>query len=249
MIKLIEMECKNCDGALEQIDEDKAKCPHCGALYLIDRDQLQEIHVHQEAPAQNGLTPAIIFAMLIIVLLVFLVAEICNTHKSNENKSSISTEVNDEKFHSSFFKTMVMEIYGTSVEEVTEEELNELTSIYVYYESGCYVVEYVRNNGETKQVQLDKNLSCDMADLKNFPNLKTIKITIGNIPKVVLEQLDSLEELWCWNTPKDLAENLSCPERLKVLGCYDTENLNGVDAFTQLECLYISDNDMVYLPM
>ncbi|MBQ4060004.1 MAG: hypothetical protein IJD40_13910 [Lachnospiraceae bacterium] len=77
MIKLIEMECKNCDGALEQIDEDKAKCPHCGALYLIDRDQLQEIHVHQET--QNNPTPAIIFAMIVVALLIFLVVQICNT--------------------------------------------------------------------------------------------------------------------------------------------------------------------------
>lgn len=105
MIKLIEMECKNCDGALEQIDEDKARCPHCGAIYLIDRDQPKEIHVHQDAPAQNNPTAAIVFAMLVLALLVFLVVEIGNSYKTNNRKSATSTEakVKEEKFSSEFF--------------------------------------------------------------------------------------------------------------------------------------------------
>ena len=46
MIKLIEMECENCGGALEQIDKERARCPHCDAIYLIDRGEPKEIHIH-----------------------------------------------------------------------------------------------------------------------------------------------------------------------------------------------------------
>lgn len=142
---------------------------------------------------------------------------------------------------------MVMEIYGASAEEVTEDELNELSSIYVYYDNGYCVVEYTRNNGEAKQVQIDKNLSSNMADLKNFPNLKKININTGMIPEVALKQFDCLEELWCRNTPKDLSVTLPHPEKLKILGCFDVENLDGVDAFMQLERIYINDRDFVDL--
>lgn len=251
MIRLVEMECENCGGALEQIDKERARCPHCDAVYLIDRGQPKEVHVHQAVQPQNSQSLAIVFVIIVITLLSFLVVEIRNTYTTGNNRtSSVATEAKEkkeEKFHSAFFKTLVMEIYGASVEEVTEEELHELTSLYVYGDNGCYVVEYSRDNGEIKEVQLEASLSKDMADLKNFPNLKMIKLSTEIIPQVVLEQLDSLEELWCRNTPESLATALSHPEKLKVLGCYDAEKLDGVDAFTQLEHLYINDYDLVDL--
>ncbi|MBQ9983565.1 MAG: leucine-rich repeat domain-containing protein [Lachnospiraceae bacterium] len=249
MIKLIEMECENCGGALEQIDRERARCPHCDAVYLIDRGQPKEIHVHQTAPAQRNSTPLIAFAIIVVALLVFLVVEIRNTYTTGDTNrtSSVGTEAKEEKFRSEFFKTLVMEIYGASVEEVAEEELRELTSLYVYRENGCYVVEYSRNDGETKQIQMEDSLYSDMADLKNFPNLKRIHFITETIPQVALNQLNSLEEVWCQNTPKDLADGLTHPEKLKVYGCYDAETLDGVDAFTQLEHLHINDYDLADL--
>lgn len=248
MIKLIEMECENCGGALEQLDRDHARCPHCDAIYLIDRGQPKEIHVHQAAPTQKGPSLAIVFAIIVVMLLAFLVIEIHNTYTTgNKRTSSVKTEVKEEKFRSEFFKALVMEIYGTSVEEVTEEELHELTSLYVYRENGCYVVGYSRNDGEIKQIQMEDSLYTDMGDVKNFPNLKKIHLATETIPQVALEQLNSLEELWCRNTPKDLASGLTHPEKLKVYGCYDAENLDGVDVFTQLEYLHINDYDLMDL--
>ncbi len=249
MIKLVEMECENCGGALEQLDRERARCPHCDAVYLIDRGQPKEIHVHQAAPAQKNSTPLIAFAIIVVALLAFLVVEIRNTYTTGDTNrnSSVGTEAKEEKFRSEFFKTLVMEIYGASVEEVAEEELRELTSLYAYHENGCYVVEYSRNDGEIKQIQMEAFLYSDMADLKNFPNLKSINFSTETIPQVALEQLNSLEELWCRNTPEDLATGLIHPEKLKVYGCYDAETLDGVDAFTQLEHLHINDYDLADL--
>ncbi len=249
MIKLIEMECENCGGALEQIDKDRARCPHCDAIYLIDRGEPKEVHIHQSSSSsQEGCMLASVFAIIVIVLLVFLVVAIRESYTTNTSRSpSITTEVKEEKFHSEFFKTMVQEIYGASVDEITEEEYNELTSLHVYYENGCYVVEYSRNDSETKQIQMEDSLYCDMSDLKNFPNLKTIHFVTKTIPQVALKQLNSLEEVWCQNTPKDLADGLTHPEKIKVFGCYDAETLDGVDAFTQLDHLYINGYNLTDL--
>lgn len=248
MIKLVEMECENCGGALEQLDRDRARCPHCDAIYLIDRGQPKEIHVHQAAPTQKSPSVAIAFIIIVVVLLAFLVVAMRNTNTTDSSQTpSVATEAKEEKFRSEFFKTLVMEIYGASVEEVAEEELDELTSLYAYRENGCYVVEYSRNDGEIKQVQMEDSLYIDMADLKNFPNLKSVNFITETIPQVALGQLNSLEEVWCQNTPKDLSTGLPHPEKLKVFGCYDAENLDGVDAFTQLEHLYINDYDLADL--
>jgi len=250
MIKLIEMECENCGGALEQIDRERARCPHCDAIYLIDRDEPKEIHIHESSSSssQEGCLLASVFAIIVILLLVFLVVSIRESYSTNNNRSSsVVTEVQEEKFRSEFFKTLVQEIYGTSVDDVAEEELEELTSIYAYYENGCYVVEYSRNDGENKQIQVEDSLYCDMGDLKNFPNLKKIHFATETIPQVALEQLNSLEEVWCRNTPKDLASSLLNPDKLKIYGCFDAETLDGVDAFTKLEYLHIDDYDLVDL--
>lgn len=250
MIKLIEMECENCGGVLEQLDRDRARCPHCDAIYLIDRDEPKEIHIHESSSSssQEGCLLASVFAIIVILLLVFLVVSIRESYSSNNNRSSsVATEVQEEQFRSEFFETLVQEIYGASVDEVTEEELNELTSLYVYREKGCYVVEYSRNNGEIKQIQMEDSLYCDMADSKNFPNLTKLHFVTEAIPQVALEQLSSLEEVWCQNTPKDLASSLPNPDKLKVYGCFDAETLDGVDAFTQLEYLHINDYDLADL--
>ncbi len=250
MIKLIEMECENCGGALEQIDRERVRCPHCDAVYLIDRGQPKEIHVHQSSSSssQEGCLLACVFAIIVIALLAFLVAAIFESNSNNNNYSpSVATEVKEEKFRSEFFKTLVQEIYGASVDEVAEEEWKELTSLYVYQENGCYVVEYSRNDGEIKQIQMEASLYCDMADLTNFPNLKKIHFATETIPQVALEQLNSLEEVWCRNTPKDLASSLPNPDKLKIYGCFDAETLDGVDAFTQLEHLHINDYDLADL--
>lgn len=250
MIKLIEMECENCGGALEQIDKERARCPHCDAIYLIDRGEPKEIHIHHEnsSSSQEGCMLASVFAIIVIILLFFLVVSIRESYTSNNRRSTtVATEAQEEQFHSEFFKTLVHEIYGVSVDEVTEKELGELTSIYVYWEKGCYVVEYIRNNGEAKQIQLDDSLSCYMEDLKNFPNLTKIHFVTETIPQVALEQMNSLEEVWCQNTPTDLATSLAHPEKLKTYGCFDAETLDGVDAFSQLEKLYIQDSELTDL--
>ena len=154
MIKLIEMECGNCGGALEQLNKEKAKCPHCGAIYLIDKEEPKEIHVHQTVHQQSGWFIAIAFGIIVIALLFFLVVSICNSYTTSGNRTpSVVSEMHEEPFRSEFFKELVMEVYGTFVEEVTEEELKELTSLYAYTENGCCIVEYSRNNGEIKQIQ------------------------------------------------------------------------------------------------
>ena len=256
MLKLVEMECENCGGALEQVDHDTVRCPHCDAIYLIDRGQPKEVHVHEAAPVQRKRSGVMIFAGLAIIIggLIFIAMNLFaitddqNVFLMVEATEEIA-EINakEEKFRSEFFKALVQEIYGASVETVTEKELEELTSLHIYWENDCDVVEYSRNDGETKQIQMNDSLLMNMEDLKNFPNLKKLNLGSDHIPQVALEQLDSLEELWCGNTPKDLSASLKHPEKLKVLGCFDVVQLDGVDAFTELEHLYVKDYDLTDL--
>lgn len=56
MLRLVEMECPNCGGALKRIKRDTCKCQYCNSYFLIDRDKENIVPVEQ---IDNGKKPGI----------------------------------------------------------------------------------------------------------------------------------------------------------------------------------------------
>lgn len=242
MIKLVELECPNCGGNLEKVSDEMARCPHCDTEFLIDRGEPEQVTNIYHTPQRNPLPIIICIIVAVLVSVCILIAN-SNSDSTSDNESTQS-EYQVERFRSEFFNALVKEIYGTSGEEVTEEELLELTSLNIYWENGCEIVEYTRDNGEVKKIEFSGTLKSDWSELRNFPNLVSLKLYNSVVPQVALEQLNNLTEIWSDNSPEDLAESLPAPEKLISLGCYEASTLNGVGTFVNLQQLYVNDYHM-----
>lgn len=249
MVQLVELECKNCGGQLNRITEDMAKCPHCGAEYIIDDGVTQQTtYVFKETPKDDG-NPMIALAILapILLLLIFAIVTVANqgggshTSKVQEN---VENTIKETGLCSELFQTFVKEIYQISYDKVTAEQMRAVTHFDLYWSNGCNVVEYALSDGEVHKLELDASLSVSTADLNYFTGLKSLYIQGYGLSKGDIDDLLQLTEIGAGNSPAELAEIIPKPENIREMECYRVEALTGVDVFTSLERLYLSDNDL-----
>jgi len=248
MIKLVQLECPNCGGKVNRIDDDVARCPHCEAEFLIDEGQPEKvIHIHQAG--QKTSSGAAIAALAVLAILVLLVSVIMiaafSGDKTQTQSSSVS--VKKETFQSSFFKEFAEKVYGTSSENVTSKQLEELTYIRIYSSDGYECAEYRLKDGPAEQLQLSDDLYKDYIDLGNFPNLRGIYLQFGEIPETCLKTFSQLEELESENSPEELAACLPAPEKLTKFICHRNYSMAGINVFENLEYFetdYYDANDI-----
>ncbi len=233
-MKLVELECPNCGGKVNRIDEDWAKCPSCETEFLIDEGQPENvIHIHETPNAYPW--RAVLITVGILGLAMLFICIICMP-ASNVEKTETVVEVTEEvTIKSAFFREVVMQVYGTSYENVTPEQLEELTYLHVYTQNRITCVDYRRKDGEVKSVEIGGNLQKDYMDLCCFPNLKTIRLQHGSLPEKVLTNLTQLEEIETENSPEELAAHLTLPEKLKIYYCHRAASMAGINAFSNLE--------------
>lgn len=250
MIELVQLVCPNCGGKVNRIDEDVARCPHCEAEFLIDEGQPEKvIHIHQaEQKTSAGAAMAALAVLAILVLLVSIILIAAfSGEKTPTPTSTLSVSEEKDIFQSSFFKEFVAQVYGTSGENVTAEQLEELTYIKIYAKDGMECAEYCLKDGEIQSLLLSGDLHKDYIDLGNFPNLKGIYLQYGEMPQMILGTFSQLEELESANSPEELAINLPSPEKLKKFICHRNYTLAGVNAFENLEYFetdYYDANDI-----
>ena len=245
MIKLVQLECSNCGGKVNRIDEDVARCPHCEAEFLIDEGQPENvIHIHEaEKKTPWG---AIIVSIVIVGILFVIVMALIHSSESSYTPS-VTTSVKKDVFQSSFFKEFVAGVYGTSYENVSQKQFEELTYISIYAQDGMECANYRLNDGEMKTLILSGDLRKDYIDLVNFPNLEGIYLQYGSVPESILGTFSQLTELESENSPEELAMNLPAPEKLKKFICHRNYSMAGVNAFENLEYFetdYYDANDI-----
>lgn len=248
MIKLVQLECPNCGGKVNRIDDDVARCPHCEAEFLIDEGQPEKvIHIHQaQQKSSAGIAIAALAVLAILVLLVSIILIAAFSEDSPQTQTA-TVAVSKETFKSSFFKEFVAQVYGTSAENVTAEKLGELTYIRIYSGDGCECAEYRLKDGPTELLELSDDLYKDYIDLENFPNLKSIYLQYGEMPEMILSTFSQLEELESANSPEELALNLPSPEKLKKYISHRNYSMAGINAFENLEYFetdYYDANDI-----
>ena len=247
MIKLVQLECPNCGGKVNRIDEDVARCPHCEAEFLIDEGQPENvIHIHEaeKKTPWGAIVVAVVLFGMASVLIPLLVQEAKNT---NQTISQVIIPEEKAKFDSSFYQEFVMQVYGTSYENVADEQLKELTYISIHSKDGMECVNYRLGEGQMCQIMISSDLYKDHGDLVNFPNLKGICLQYGLLPKMILGTFSQLEELESENSPEELALHLPSPEKLKKFICHRNYSAAGINAFVNLEYFetdYYDANDI-----
>ena len=235
MIKLVQLQCPNCGGKVNKIDEDIARCPHCEAEFLIDEGQPENvIHIHEaeKKTPWAAIVVAVVLLGMVSVLLPLLLQEAKNT---NQSISQVIVPEEKAKFDSSFYQEFVMQVYGTSYEKVADEQLKELTYISIYSKEGMECVSYRLGDEQVREVMLSSDLYKDHGDLVNFPNLEGIYLQYGSLPKMILSTFSQLSELESENSPEELALSLPAPEKLKKFVCHRNYSMAGINAFENLE--------------
>lgn len=245
MIKFVELECPNCGGDLEKTGVKSAKCKHCGAEFLIDEGQPGQVTNIYQAPQQSkGILPIVLGMIVVFVIAIIVVS---GTQSSNKTISTTATSyvtVDKEGITSELFQEFVKKVYGVSYEKVSKKQLAQITYLHVYSKNDCKVVEYAMEEGETQSVELPDSLSVDMNDLANFTGLQKINAGYSGLTEEDLKGLDQLTEIYAYNSPEALAQIVENPEKILVLGCYDGSSVTGIDAFPNLEKLYLTDSDL-----
>ncbi len=245
MIKLVQLECPNCGGKVNIVEDGVAKCPHCESEFLIDEGQPENvIHIHE---AEKKTPWGAIIVAIVIVGIMFLIAMVALGSSGGASVPSVTPTVQKEMFQSSFFKEFVAQVYGTSYENVGKEQLEELTYIRIYEQDDMTCAEYRLKDGVTELLQLSDDLHKDYVDLGNFPNLKGIYLQYGSMPKMILTEFSQLEELESENSPEELALSLPAPEKLTKFICHRNYSMAGINAFVNLEYFetdYYDANDI-----
>lgn len=247
MIKLVQLECPNCGGKVNRMDENMARCPHCETEFLIDEGQPENvIHIHEAEKKTPwvAIVAAVLFVGVIAMILPMMLQEAKNTDQTltqvlvPEEKTDVS---------SAFYREFVAQVYGTSHENVTKEQLEELTYLSISVKDGMDLVDYRLGEGQMQQARLSSDLYRDNMDLSNFPNLEGIYLPYGEIPKMILPTFIQLAELESENSPEELALNLPAPEKLTKFICHRNYSMAGINAFTNLEYFetdYYDANDI-----
>lgn len=276
MIQIVELECPNCGGVLQIIKEDTCKCNYCNAYFLIERQEdevslqpketqvvVKPNEVKSVAQPNETKTAAKSVLMLIlkitllvyglgfVVVLALMSLDFFMVKTKNESVQEPTVTIDQEEiekpqFQSTYFRTFVEEIFSKPVEEVTDEELTQITSISLRDEKEKHYIDYRIQNGEEKAVEIKESIGNRLDDLQFFTGLRELNIGARSVGIVALLQLEQLESITCGNSPKEVANVSSRPERIKQLHLsFSDETLEGIETFSNLECLSIQNHQLI----
>lgn len=177
MLRLVEMECPNCGGALKRIKRDTCKCQYCNSYFLIDRDKENIVPVEQ---IDNGKKPAntlveLFCAAASILIVLSVILHLLQKSEVETQPDYQVTMIQEETFSSELFRYLVTEAYGKDYSEVTEEELAELIYLKIDYENGEEYIEYQRIGKERARSVIPKEKRTrTYQDLQFFPMLREL---------------------------------------------------------------------------
>ena len=252
MIQFVEMECPNCGGELQKTGDKTAKCSHCKAEFLIDTGQPEHItniyQTPQPKPKKSAhlLTLACIFLGMAGLMAVRQVNKLSlsRSHSPAPIAEQASEPETSERAVSEFFDALARKLYGAPWEKVTPEQFAQLTDLHIFWENGCSVAEYAMKDGPLKRAELPSGLSVCYSDLQCFTGIKRLNLEHANLSANDLEGLNALNQVWTSNSPEELAGIIQNPRQIISLGCYSLDTVTGIDAFENLEQLYLKDSDL-----
>lgn len=146
---------------------------------------------------------------------------------------------------SEIFQQFISILFNTNYNKVTKEQMAQINSIYIHYNnSGYRTISYTLKDGTKGDIYFNDS-DITTSDLNCFTGLKVLKLEGCKLEKGDLDQLHSLTELWCSNSPSEIKQIIS-PKQLTTLGIDTnifTNSLNGIEAFSNLSYLYLDGGD------
>lgn len=239
-MKIIELKCPNCGAKLDKLDKQNAICNHCGSVFVIkDIQKEQKKDVNADGGLQNRIFAWVLVMGIVVVGIFFFL--LSPQPKAEESRVvSEKVAITEGEFQwSPFFEKFLEEVYGLPVEKISAKQLEEMTHLKIFYEKDCWVAEYRMEDGEIQSLEFSGELTVDYGDAGKLTGLKSLDVGRNDFAEGELTKLENLSEIWCSNTPEELMQIVSEPEKLTTMGCYWTSTVAMVDRFVNLEHLYI----------
>lgn len=240
MIQFVEMECPNCGGNLTKTGKNTAKCSHCGSEFLIDKDKPEPVSNEVVPKQQSGSVLAVLILMLMIPAVIVLVI----THSESETQTeSVNTVEIQPETYSEFFTYFAEAAYHMSPEQVTKEQLNQVTYLRINTSIESITVDYAMNNGTVNSIVMPREIGSYSQDLERFTALQSLDLCSLSLTTGDLNAFPELTELRTCNSPDELAKIVPYPEKITTLGSYSASSLVGINVFTNLENLFLHCDD------
>lgn len=274
MINIVELECPNCGGDLQPINYDTCKCGYCNAYFLIERkaDQI-ELQPHNIKPdikpetktetnleTKQTMSPVakrILITIGCVYGVSFLIAiafSILNIYLPPKQVPKVEPVIKQEvekpevevPFQSTYFRAFVEAVYSKPAEEVSQEELSQITSIKLRKESQKEYIDYRMLDGEENTFALAETIGVRLDDIQKFTGLKELDTGGRSVGITSLSDLERLECISCANSPSELLKVLDNPEKITALSLvYFDDTIEGIDEFKNLEYLYICNSKLI----
>ena len=121
-----------------------------------------------------------------------------------------------------------------------------LKYLHIFYENSSVAVEYRRGDGEVQKIYMPENAdSYDRDDIGRFKGLEVLNLEKSELFASNLQGMNELTELRLCNSPDVIVEYLPHPEKLKTLESYSAKNIDGIEAFSNLENLSITCSSLL----
>lgn len=242
MIRFVEMECPNCGGPLTRTGFSTAKCSHCGSKFLIDRDTKEPVEAGEGAGNKSKIVGVIALCAVFALIITFIYTR----PEQHEESTDSFTFQSYDKDYSNFFHHFTDVVYGKEPEKVKDKELREIKYLHIFYENSSVAVEYRRGDGEVQKIYMPENAdSYDRDDIGRFKGLEVLNLEKSELFASNLQGMNELTELRLCNSPDVIVEYLPHPEKLKTLESYSAKNIDGIEAFSNLENLSITCSSLL----
>lgn len=240
MIKLVKMECPSCGGVLKKKGFGNYNCPYCGMDYKMDMDIIVPAGEGTGKNSKNSSAPqsagagknaaariAAILAVSIIAAVLCVIILSKDKSESSIKKPTAAVKVTPaaKGISSPYFQQLVTAAFEKDYSQVSTEELARISYLDLLTDSRKPV--YRINDGELKTAEIEYDGRIQYGDLALFTGLKTLKFDAYKDYGSVLSGMTELEELECRFSPNVLLKYLPSPEKLKVFGCYYSDDTIG----------------------
>lgn len=245
MIQFVEVECPNCGGKLTKTGENTATCVHCDAEFLIDKGQPARVTNVYQAPAKtssNSNTAAIvvtIFSFLIIVIVTLIGT------MSHDEPAPTETTVTEQpqKVYSEFFRCFAKAAFQMTPDQVTAQQLAKITFLSIDRNFDGVHVEYALENGALQSIEMSSEANSYFDDIEKFTQLSSLDLQSLSLTTGDLRSFTNLTEIKTRNSPDELAQIVSNPEKITSLTSYSASDLTGINVFSNSEQLSLVCND------
>ncbi|MBO5093941.1 MAG: hypothetical protein J6C33_06245 [Lachnospiraceae bacterium] len=164
-----------------------------------------------------------------------------------ETQGALSSRLLPE---SEFFQAISAQMFEKDFGEITQGDLGSVTELRLFYDAdGRRCFSYVLSNGTEASFYAPQDAYADMSDLGCFRNVTSLTLEYGSAFSDDITALTQLTNIASELSLDDLAEGISCPEKIRSITIYRSvfmDSFDGAASFPNLtslsaDCSYVQD--------